>query len=332
MKRRIVSCILICCLLCSLLVSFTGCGNNEEEQMASGDDVVVETDEMDTDLEADTAEDEQEQTHVELSEKEWNNPEWAAILLSADTLVPSSTELIMRDVYPDFATATQAGWTDGTYLYETYVQIDSASDEMNNKSVIVKYDLETGEQLQTSDYLQLNHTNDMTYNSKLGQLVVCHNKPAYNVVSFIDIETLEYVDSIVISRYISSIAYDEKTDRYACQISGGGQKFIIYDGEFNEVSEVIAPTTRTKGYTTQGAACDEDFIYFALYNENVITVYDWDGNFITVIEEVGFLTGQGEPENVSVINGEIYVAGQGGGAILKVFKLSDFVAKPNTEE
>lgn len=40
-----------------------------------------------------------------------------------------------------------------------------------------------------------------------------------------------------------------------------------------------------------------------LYVENVITVYDWDGNFVTLIH----LSVQGEPENLTVVDGIIYV-------------------------
>ena len=41
-----------------------------------------------------------------------------------------------------------------------------------------------------------------------------------------------------------------------------------------------------------------------LYNRNVITVYDWDGNFVGVIElDVGNI----EPENISVVDDTICV-------------------------
>ena len=51
--------------------------------------------------------------------------------------------------------------------------------------------------------------------------------------------------------------------------------------------------------------------------DNVLSVYDWDGNLITVIE---LSVGSIEPENISVIGDGIYItcAGGGGAQIYKV--------------
>ncbi len=320
MKRKGGIRIWACLLICGILVVFTGCNSNVSEKEPT--DALIE-EENRIDKTTELIQDKTEST----GPKEYTNPEWAAVLLSADTLVPNVIETQFRDPYPELMTAAQGGWTDGTYQYQAYIQQDKESDELNNKTIIIKYDLATGEQVQVSDYLQLNHANDITYNSKLGYLVVCHNKPAANALTYIDTDTLEHVKTFSIEPYISSISYNEKSNRYVVQLSSGGQKFQILDGEFNPISEIIEPTTRTKGYSTQGSFCDDDFVYFALYEENVITVYDWDGNFITLID-LAITKGLAEPENLTIIDGTIYMGTQASGnSGLRVYKMSELIPK-----
>ena len=95
----------------------------------------------------------------------------------------------------------------------------------------------------------------------------------------------------------------------------GGQSFTILDGELNRISGMKAakPTARTTGYTTQGVTADENYVYFVLYNQNVITVYDWDFNFVTLIE---IDVGKVEPENLSIVGNDLYVITTGGGAAI----------------
>ncbi len=205
----------------------------------------------------------------------------------------------------------QGGCSDGTYYYQAFIQKDSASNEVENVVRIVKVDLETGKRIQVSGDLDLNHSNDITYNSKTKQLVVCHNNPYRTKLSIIDPETLEFVKSVEIDVKIYSIEYNAKRDMYVVGLSNG-QTFRFLDADFKLYDNIVhEPTPQTKGYTTQGVACDDDLIYFVLYKQNVITVYDWEGDFVSLIElDVGNV----EPENLSIVNGEIYVSSTGGGA------------------
>lgn len=120
-------------------------------------------------------------------------------------------------------------------------------------------------------------------NTKTNQLVVVHNNPYRNKLSFVDPETLEITDSRTIEHKIFSIAYNEKRGSYVAGLSGG-QSFAILDNNFNKTSGPFTPTDYTTGYVTQGLASSNDFIFFALYIENIITVYDWDGNFVALID------------------------------------------------
>ncbi len=65
-------------------------------------------------------------------------------------------------------------------------------------------------------------------------------------------------------------------------------------------------------------------IHTITYDENVITVYDWDGNYVSLIH-LDILGGE-EPENISVVGDDIYVATlvDGGTAIRKLTSVEMF--------
>lgn len=223
--------------------------------------------------------------------------------------------------HDNVSTTSQGGYTDGTYHYQLFIKKDTENNEENNIVRLVKCDLATGEVVQISDPLPLNHANDLTYNAKRGLFVAVHNNPHRKWVSLIDPETLTIVKTVKMGIKIYSIAYNQARDQYVVGLSGG-QTFCFLDADFNRVDDVIyQPTDQTKGYTTQGVACDENFIYFVLYKENAITVYDWDGQFVTLIK----LAVSGEPENLNVVDGVIYI-GVGTAAGTIVYRVNNLVA------
>ena len=248
--------------------------------------------------------------------KFWNS------LLASDTLVPSYTEELFSMSDPQNATWPQGGCIKDGYFYQAFIRKDKNSNEANNDVYVVKYDLKTKRLVQTSPRLDLNHCNDITYNPDKGYFVVCHNNPYRTKLSFLDPETLTVVGTQEISERIYSIDYNPATKRYVVGLSGG-QSFKILDENFQSQSMPFQPTSRTSGYTTQGVTSDDRYIYFVLYNKNVITVYDWDGNFVTLIElKVGSI----EPESIAIVRHEIYilcgVTGYG-----RLFKIGGLVPK-----
>ena len=220
----------------------------------------------------------------------------------------------------------QGGCLVGKYFYQAFLQKDTASDEQNNIVRIVKYDTEQKKVERESADLPLNHANDITYNSKLNALVVVHNNPNRTHISFVDSDTLEITETKVIEYKIYCIDYNATTDTYVIGLSGG-QTFRIVDADFKAVGEVFQPTEQTKGYTTQGCACDDNYIYFVLYNKNVITVYNWQGEFVTLITlDIGAI----EPENISIAGDTLYVGCAGSGC--KVFEISPLLPEESTEK
>ena len=319
MKKKIRSCIFCGLLVCGIVLALTGCKPEKKP-----DDSVTAQKDPD-----DTTEDVVANTTDVKGPKVYANQTLAATITASERMVPGKVEQLWRDMLPELMTMGQGSYTGGKYWYQAYAQKDTESGELNNKCIIVKYDLATGEKIQVSEQYQLNHCNDITFNNKLGYLVVCHNSPVMNVISYINPETLELVETFAIDSFIYCISYNEKTDKYVVGLSGG-QNFQILDSNFKPVSEIFQSTTKTKNYVTQGCTSDEDFIYFLLYEENVIAIYDWDGTFITVLD-AGFVPTIAEPESLTVINGELYIGAMSKGHTdLRVYKISDF--QPKQEE
>lgn len=309
MRRKFLSCMLGCCMLLGTVLVLPGCSNDDgkqaTEETSKTEEVVKTTFNSDRSV---------SQEHIDA-------------MRAADTLVPSTTEEVFSFNYPANASSAQGGCTDGKYYYQIFIEL-TGDDELTNKCTIQKYDLTTGALLLTSEPIQTNHSNDITYNSKLDCLVVVHNKPCYNCVSYVNKDTLEHIETVSSDYHYVSIDYNAEKDRYVAGMAFT-QNFRILDADFNSVSDIIKATTRTKSSTTQGVGSDDEFIYFSMYNPNKISVYDWEGNFVTIIE-----TGlDAEPENISVINGEIYItSARNGRKTATVHKLSGFVPKPAQTE
>lgn len=239
-------------------------------------------------------------------------------LLRKNPSISSTSEFKFLVSKIDTIKTSQGGGTDGKYFYQALIKKDTQTNEVNNIVKIVKTDLETGKVVKISEDLSLNHANDITYNPKIGKLVVVHNNPYRDRISFVDPETLEVTETKMIGMKIYSIAYNATYDRYVVGLSGG-QTFTILDSEFRKISSsAFQPTPLTTGYITQGMECDDQFIYFVLYKQNVITVYDWSGNFVSLITlDIKSI----EPENVFIYKDELYV-GCGTSTGTKIYKIT----------
>lgn len=217
---------------------------------------------------------------------------------------------------------TQGGCIVGNYQYQCIIKTDKESNQMNNLTYVVKYDLTTKQTVLCSELLQLNHANDITYNEKTGELVIVHNAPRGKMLTFMNPETLQVTRTGTLPVSVYAITYNKARDQYMLGISGG-QNLRPVTADLQYATEKITQATpTTKNYTTQGICSDDTFIYCALYDsiyvqssrmQNVITVYDWYGNYVGLIN-IG--VGNLEPENVSITNGNItvlaYKSGKGG--------------------
>ncbi len=239
---------------------------------------------------------------------------FAELFASSDTLSANVEHILSLPSPEAYFNEKQGGCSDGRYYYQTFMHRDRASNEEKNECRIAKVDIHSGDIVALSEVFHtLNHSNDIVYNKNRDLLVVCHNNPHCKRISLVDPHTLTLVQSIDISENIYSIDYNPARDIYVVGRSGG-QTLMFLDSEFRPIDGVVHPATeRTRGYTTQGICSDESFVYCVLFDgkrfrrpefQNVITVYDWNGNFVGIIE---FDAGMTEPENLSFIDGELYV-------------------------
>ena len=245
----------------------------------------------------------------------WNsdNVYQSAILNSSALAVKTQKVYSINEA--DANGVPQGGCSDGTYFYQMLITNQVTSDEGQNECKIVKVDLKTGEVIKVSGVLPLNHANDVTYNEKLNCLVVCHNAPNRDTLSYVDVDTLELKETFQIEYEIYCIDYNAQKDQYVVGLSGG-QTFRILDSNFKAVGKVNMPVDATKDHVTQGVGSDDNFIYFALYMSrsqgySVITVFDWDGNYISTLtlSDNAATSVQGrEVEAVSVVDGVIYLS------------------------
>ncbi|MCQ2428461.1 MAG: hypothetical protein MJ137_08730, partial [Clostridia bacterium] len=228
---------------------------------------------------------EEELTTEEITEAAEPGEALKEIILSGDRLKSKCTQAL-RIPAPGDGFYSQGGTTDGVYFYQAFVKKDTASNEANNIDRILKVELATGKVVAASGNLSLNHANDITVLAD-GNLAVVHNNPNRQTVSVIDSETLKLIKVVTVPYQIYCMNYQPDYDKFVVGQSGG-QDFVYLNGSMglgagrDRVTKTATPLT--KGYVTQGCSSDKNFIYFVLYKENVITVYDWDGKLATIIE------------------------------------------------
>lgn len=253
-------------------------------------------------------------------------------MTAAQKLVPNSHEKLWSIDPPVFLNVAQGGCIVDGYLYQAFIEMNDETDELTNKCIIQKIDIQTGNIDKESKELQLCHANDITYNSTLGCLVLIQNQPVANSITLIDMETLEVKEQFAIDHFMFAISYHAGTEQYVIGQTQG-KTFRILDSDFKAISNVFSPNSVTNSSTTQGMTSDDAYIYFALYGPNKVAVYDWDGNFVTAIElNELYPSERFEPENISVIDGELYVLMRD--FVMKkvtLVKLSDFVPAPETK-
>ena len=197
---------------------------------------------------------------------------------------------------------TQGGVYTGDYVFQGLINYNE------DKGQIIKYDLKTGEVSYSEVRDDLGHMNDLAYNEKTNEVMVGGGT---RLVVF-DADTLEYkktIENVPLPAGGSThrVTYSAARDQYVVaqygilnsSLKGVVKKFTQNEAEKNAVAY-------------QGIGCDDIFIYSLCptspgsdrYITNIV-VYDWSGNFVSYItlEVPNYY----EPENISCVDGELYI-------------------------
>lgn len=221
----------------------------------------------------------------------------------------------------------QGGATDGQYLYFACASADSS------KIRIVKVTT-SGEIIKRSDAFsrsKLGHANDMTYNSKLGLLVVStwdHGGGSLALIDPTDF-SLKGTKHTNDGQSTSNICYNASTDQYVI----GGK---IYNSDFKYQNKRLftpagvdddANTTEGK-VLNQGIECNSQYIYvmrvvWGQHGYNMVATYDWNGNNVGLYK----INLNDEGENMSIVGSSLYMGVNEGSMSSGGSSLNDYFIK-----
>ena len=198
----------------------------------------------------------------------------------------------------------QGACTDGKHIYIILENQNTGGQGYKKEShycKIVKLDAKTLETVKVSEPLLLDHGNDCTYNSDTNEIVVAHNAPNKRFLSFVDADTLE----------LKRTDKNNTQDMYAIAYHAGYKKYVVgisstYDyGVYSNYPKLPKRFAGLDtGYIKQGLECDDKYVYFVQYKQNVITVHDWEGHHIRTIEITNVYD---EPEAIFYIGDQMYM-------------------------
>ena len=194
----------------------------------------------------------------------------------------------------------QGGCFNGEIYYQALI---SKNEEI---AVVARQNVITGE-LIYSEPRVMEHANDATYNPYNDRLYVGNGKTVwvYNGT------TMEFIESFTLAYSTARFSYSPERHKYVVA------SYRIYDESFNYTGTYIKSQLSTLygdlTLSSQGTACDDTFIYSLLiegvgsskYNA-YIGVLDWYGNTLAFVNVE--LPDKIEPENISIVDGKIYIA------------------------
>ena len=190
----------------------------------------------------------------------------------------------------------QGGCYNGKNYYQAYHYTD------RSPAVVAKQNLETGEIIYSEPRI-MGHANDMTYNSRLNQVVVCNNE---KILLFFDADTLEFIKEVNLKTRLAAISYNPHNDTYT---GYGNANIYTLDSEFNFIHTFAMKKTLS---TSQGICSDETYVY-NIYTPRVnygydcfVVIHDHNENYITTLEIA--IPDKFEAENISIIDGQLYIA------------------------
>lgn len=178
---------------------------------------------------------------------------------------------------PETNRVMQGACADGTYAYFIMVNPE------NTTASIIKMRLSDYSIVKTSKTMCLDHGNDATYHPGLNKIMVtsCYTQP--HRIFLIDPDTLTITGEWTAPFALYALSYNETRDVYV--VGTHNYCMAVLDKDLNLKTFIYG---RNAGYVTQGIDCDDNYIYATRSpntgngtpNQNVIEIYDYEGNFI----------------------------------------------------
>ena len=308
MKHNTIRCLLsLAVLICMIfsIFSFQSCSKLGKEMYSDTytatesvihSDITLKNEETfdEEEIPTEEPEDEEEPEETEDTEPSYNSSSSGGSM----QLKKFQTIQNRTDANNNFYFYAQGSCSDGNYLY---VMINNDLDA-NFLSSLHKIDLKTGKTVKIVDGLKTGSSNDMTYNSKKGQIVITTNDPDKYRIVVLDAENLTVIEDKKLSKKVYSIAYDAQKDGYWLGLCGS-YNFIFVDSNFNQKGGVY--TGINTGNTKQGMECVNGYIYFLQTNQNSVVIYKNDGTYVTEINlpELNVTSAQ----SICYANGYFYI-------------------------
>ena len=175
---------------------------------------------------------------------------------------------------------------------------------VKQKCRVIKVSIKSHKVLKISKPLPLDHGNDMTYDTKRNRLIVVHYGKHPMRLSIIDPIKLTVIAkknvktpterlsgaSTKFSKSISGmtgIGYDPVADEYITSIMGT-RHYMVLNRKFKPVRVIKVPDIGH--YMRQGMTVTDGFIIRSFsadkkpYNQNILFVYDFAGNFVKTVK------------------------------------------------
>lgn len=246
----------------------------------------------------------------------------------------------------------EGGCSDGEYLYYSFLIKDGygeAGTEFavgviccyfdENEKIAIKC-MRFSDEFSNSDssdkLINLNHANDIAYNSLKDQLVFeCGKVNSSKLYQKVCVANAAYfrgetntlsLSTKNVSCQFSCITYNESLNKYMVNVSGQFHYFCKTDNKFNITALAKKysnfsddKTTASSAVYQQGICCDNNYIY-AIYSidktdndiQNVLIIYDYSGNIVKEvnlkIERITLSTGSKisyEIENITMLGDKV---------------------------
>lgn len=199
----------------------------------------------------------------------------------------------------------QGGYMTQDVGYFILLDKTSTVSYVTTKSIIVKYDMHTMEQIVCSERLSLGHANDIAYLPETNELCVIH--VSSKRLSILDADTLTVKEKKTLPIEGYAIDYVPERNSFVLAYGSAGMFFMDANWKGYNCSDALDTTL-----VSQGICADRSYVYHILWSyknekepDSIILVCDWD---CQEVARIPIEMADYEPENISIVGDCFYIA------------------------